>query len=83
MRHTFKIQAEKCNMKISTSKTKSMTISKDPLRRKVVVDLASIEQIMFFNYLGCKITRSGSLKEEIRQQSNTAAVTSEHLKQTI
>jgi hypothetical protein len=48
MLHTFKIQAEKCNMKISTSKTKSMTIAKDQLRCKLVVDLASIDQIMFF-----------------------------------
>jgi hypothetical protein len=60
-----------------------MTISKDSLRCKLVEDNISIEQVISFNYVRCKITSPGRFKEEVRQQSNTGAVISGHLKQTI
>jgi hypothetical protein len=52
--------------------------SKDLLRCKLAVDNTTIGQVTSFNYLG-----SGSYNEEVRQEANTAAVISGHLKQTI
>ena len=43
----------------------------------------TIDQIMSFEYLGCKITSSGFLEEEVRKQANKAAAISGHLKYPI
>lgn len=82
--YTFKNTAEKYNMKISTTKTKSMTISREPLRCKLAIDdVTIIDQVMCFDYLGVRIHSDGNLKEEVRQQVNKAATISGHLKHVI
>lgn len=83
MLQAFNRQAEKLNMQISTNKTKCMTITKEPLRCKLVIKNKTIDQIMSFEYLGCKITSSGFLEEEVRKQANKAAAISGHLKYPI
>ncbi|XP_057652394.1 uncharacterized protein LOC130891583 [Diorhabda carinulata] len=81
--HAFSKRAENLNMEISISKTKCMTIAKEPLRGKLTIDNTTIDQIMYFEYLGCKITRTGFLEDEVRRQVNKAATVSRHLKQPI
>jgi len=65
------LKARKRNMKISKSKTKSMTIAKDPIRCKLVID---------FDDLDCMIFSRGNLKEEVKRIVNKAASISGHLK---
>lgn len=64
----FNKTAKKYNMLISTSKTKSMTFSKEPIRCKLVIENENIEQVMSINYLGAKITSYGDLQQETEEQ---------------
>lgn len=59
-------------MKISASKTKSLTISRYPLRCKLGVYGAPIEQVMELNYLGAKINFSKDFSSEVIAQTNKA-----------
>lgn len=59
-------------MQLSTAKTKSMVISKLPVRCKLVVDNLPIEQALEFSYLGTTITSYQSRTEEIQHQINKA-----------
>ena len=43
------------NINISTSKSKCMTIAKELLRRKLVVEDKPMEQVMQFRYLGTQL----------------------------
>uniref|UniRef100_A0A1B0GQC6 Uncharacterized protein n=1 Tax=Phlebotomus papatasi TaxID=29031 RepID=A0A1B0GQC6_PHLPP len=52
----FNISALKYNMSISTSKTKALTVSKEPIRCKLYLNNAPIEQVMEFKYLGVETT---------------------------
>ncbi|XP_055379481.1 uncharacterized protein LOC129610789 [Condylostylus longicornis] len=70
-------------MLISTSKTKSMTISKHPLRVKLAVYNQPIEQVMEFKYLGNLITSSRDLSKEVKTQSIKAASISGYLRDVI
>lgn len=79
MLQAFHKQAGKLNMKISIQKTKCMTIAKEPLRCKLAIDNNIVDQIMAFEYLGCKITSTGFLEDEVRKQTNKAAAISGHL----
>lgn len=56
------------NMKISTEKTKALTIARDPIRCKLVVDNDIIEQVMEVKYLGMVITSSGDIDRETNEQ---------------
>ncbi|XP_056633527.1 uncharacterized protein LOC130443087 [Diorhabda sublineata] len=76
MLHAFSKLAENLNMEISTSKTKCMTIAKEPLCCKLTIYNTTIDQIMYFEYLGCKITSTGFLEDEVRRQVNKAATVS-------
>ncbi|XP_057671236.1 uncharacterized protein LOC130902968 [Diorhabda carinulata] len=53
-----------------------MTIVKEPLRCKLTIDNTTIDQIMYLEYLGCKITSTGFLEDEVRRQVNKAATVS-------
>lgn len=79
----FKTTAEEFNMRISTEKTKSLTISKEPLRSKLSVDNNTIEQVMSFNYLGANTSSTRSLNEEVRTQAMKAAAISGCLRDVI
>lgn len=79
----FEKVAGEYNMRISAEKTKSLTISREPLRCKLAVYGEPIEQVMQFNYLGARITSSKDLTAEVRAQANKAARISGCLRQVI
>lgn len=81
--HRFKESAEKYNMTISIEKTKSLVMSKDPIRCKLMVDGRTIEQVMQFNYLGSHITSCRNLIAETRQNSIKASKISGNLRDII
>ncbi|XP_055372045.1 uncharacterized protein LOC129606020 [Condylostylus longicornis] len=70
-------------MKISVSKTKSMTISKDSLRCKLAIDGTIIEQVMSFNYLGVEVTSDRDSNREVRAQASKGAAISGYLRDVI
>lgn len=47
----FKTATHKLNMKIATTKTKSMIIAKNPIRCKLEMENEMIEQVIKFTYL--------------------------------
>ncbi|XP_045479803.1 uncharacterized protein LOC123684554 [Harmonia axyridis] len=67
-------------MLISTEKTKSLVISKDPIRCKLVVNDRIIEQVMNIKYLGVEITSDGNNNKEARQQVMKGARISGYLR---
>ncbi|XP_055385812.1 uncharacterized protein LOC129614885 [Condylostylus longicornis] len=83
MLFTFNTVAGQYNMKISTEKTKSMTISKEPIRCKLVVNNKTIEQVNRFKYLGVDITDSRQIETEVSLQTAKAAAISGNLRDVI
>lgn len=77
--HKLHQEAEKY-MKISTPKTKSMVISKEPIRCKLVIDNQLIEQVSSFNYLGVNISSSRDITKEVRLQANRASLIAGYLR---
>ena len=67
--YTFQQSAKEYNMEISTTKTKSLVISKEPIRCKLVVENHPIEQVMSFQYLGVNTTSDRNLISEVRSQT--------------
>nr|XP_018912057.1 PREDICTED: uncharacterized protein LOC109040537 [Bemisia tabaci] len=65
--------AKKYNMKVSAAKTKSMVVSRNPIRCKLEVDGKMIEQVMEFKYLGALLTSAKDLGTEVRDQALKAA----------
>ncbi|XP_044760904.1 uncharacterized protein LOC123318360 [Coccinella septempunctata] len=59
-------------MQISTTKTKSLVISKEPKRCKLVVADQPIEQVMTFSYLGVQISSNQDRTYEVREQASKA-----------
>ena len=53
--YKFSLSCDKFNLKVSPKKTKSLTISKEPLWCKLQL-YNIIEQVMSFSYLGIQIT---------------------------
>ena len=49
-------------MEISTSKTKSTVVAREPWRCKIDINEKIIEQVAEFNYLGFVISAHGDLK---------------------
>jgi Reverse transcriptase (RNA-dependent DNA polymerase). len=54
--YNFHLSCLKFNVKISIHKTKVMTKSKEPLRRKLEIDYRMVGQVMEFKYLGVNVT---------------------------
>ena len=79
----FNKQAAKFNMQISINKIKCMTMAKEPLRCKLAIENNIIEQILSFEYLGCKIKSAGLLENEARKQVNKADAISDYFIYTI
>ncbi|XP_055389920.1 uncharacterized protein LOC129618916 [Condylostylus longicornis] len=75
--------AERYNMEISTEKTKSMTVSKDPVRCKLSINNHIIEQVFNFKYLGVNITSSRGNETETCAQAGKAAAISGYLRDVI
>ncbi|XP_072159004.1 uncharacterized protein [Bemisia tabaci] len=65
--------AKKYNMKVSAAKTKSMVVSRNPIRCKLEVDGKMIEQVMEFKYLGALLTSAKDLGTEVQDQALKAA----------
>lgn len=62
----------KYNMQVSVAKIKSVVISKDPIRCKLVVNDGIIKQVMTFNYLGVEVSANLDKTREVRYQTNKA-----------
>jgi len=75
--------AERLNMEISISKTKSLTISRNYTKCKVELRGTPKEQVLKFNYLGAEISAKRELKQEVRIQAMKVARTSGCLYNTI
>ena len=71
------------DLKISSKKTKSLIISKEPLKCTLQVYNTTIEQVMSFNYLSVQITSSKNLNTEVRHQASKASRISGCLNGTI
>lgn len=71
--YRFHLTAKIFNMTISTEKTKSMVIAKEPIRCKLEIERAMIEQVMEFKYLGAQISSQSNLYKEVRQQAQKGA----------
>lgn len=69
----FHTKAKKLNMEISTPKTKTLVISKEPIRCKLVVEDRPVEQVMAVEYLGVRITSNQDRNRETREQTSKAA----------
>jgi len=67
------LSSQKHSMKISISKTKTSTVSKEPLRCKLEVQGKIIEQVMNFKYSGVEVTSDVALQCEITYQACKAA----------
>ena len=67
--YNFHVSCLKFNMNISIHKTKTMTISKEPLRWKLEIDGRVVEQVIESNYLDVNITSSGNLVKEIKTEA--------------
>ncbi|XP_055390221.1 uncharacterized protein LOC129619146 [Condylostylus longicornis] len=81
--HRFYLSAKKYNMVISTEKTKSLVVSKDPIRCKLAINDIIIEQVMSFRYLGVEISSNQNREADNRAQVNKAARVSGCLKDII
>ncbi|XP_057657794.1 uncharacterized protein LOC130894813 [Diorhabda carinulata] len=66
--HKFNIVSKKLNMVITYQKTKTLVISKEPIRCKIEIDGTSIEQIMETNYLGITLSRCGDVESEVKKK---------------
>ena len=64
----FNQTANKYNMNISIPKTKSMTISKEPIRGKLALNDQPIKQVMSFEYLGIIASSSRNTYDEVKTQ---------------
>jgi hypothetical protein len=71
------------DLTISSKKTKSLIISREPLRCKLQVYNTTIEQVTSFNYLGVQMTSSKDLTTEVRHQAIKASRISGCLNETI
>jgi hypothetical protein len=56
-------------MEISISKTKTSTVSKEPLPCKLEVQRKVIEKAMKFKHLGVEVTSDGELQSEVKRQA--------------
>lgn len=64
----FDTTSARLNMKISTTKTKSMVIAKTPLTCNIQINNNPIEQLSRINYLGVEISSKRDVREEVKSQ---------------
>jgi hypothetical protein len=60
------MRVKKFNMKISPQKTKSMVISKEPVRCKLVTEQNITELTMGMKYLGIRLSSYGNIEDEVK-----------------
>ena len=66
-------------MNISTTKTKCMTIAKEPLRCKLVIEDKPNEQVMAVRYVGVDISSAHDPAKDPTSQINKASALSGYL----
>ncbi|XP_045465000.1 uncharacterized protein LOC123674152 [Harmonia axyridis] len=71
--NAFYVKAKSLNMQISITKTKTLVVSKEPVRCKLSLENKIIEQVMSFDYLGIQITSSQNRTNEVNGQANKAS----------
>ena len=79
----FSCAARKFGLQLSTKKTKTLTIAKEPLRCKLQLCDKIIERVMSFTYLGIEITTHQDLGAEVKLQTIKASRISGCLNSTI
>lgn len=70
-------------MVISTEKTQSMVISKEPIKCKLMVNDKTIEQVMIYKYLGIETSSDRNIIKEVQAQTNKANRISGYLRDII
>lgn len=70
-------------MMISTEKTQSMVISKEPIKCKLMVNDKTIEQVMAYKYLGIETSSDRNIIKEVQAQTNKANRISGYLRDII
>ena len=78
-KYRFSLVCTKFDLKISSKKTKLLTILKEPLRCKLQLYNQIIEQVSSFTYLGIQITSYQDLCDEVRHQTLKASRISGYL----
>ncbi|XP_050452220.1 uncharacterized protein LOC126851927 [Cataglyphis hispanica] len=81
--YKFTTTSQSFNMVISTEKTWSMVISKEPIRCKLVINDEIIEQVMKLNYLGIEASSDRNIIREVQTQADKANRISGYLKDII
>ena len=81
--HKMVTTAKTYNMTVSTTKTKSMVISREPIRCKLEVKNKMIEQVMEFQYLGIDVSSERNTYKEVRKQTMKGARISGYLRDII
>lgn len=71
--YKFCCVARKFGLTLSTKKTKTLTISKTPLRCKLQLYDEIVEQVMSFTYLGIQVTSHQDLEAEVKHQAIKAS----------
>lgn len=69
----FHTTAQIYNIEISKTKTKNMVTAKEPTQCKLVLN-APIEQVIEFEYLGCRISSNGYLTNDVKRNITKVAV---------
>ena len=69
----FCTTAKTYNMAVSTSTTKNLTIAKEPVQCKLVIDDTLLEQVTTFKYFGSIISSNRNTYMEVRHQTNNSA----------
>ena len=70
-------------MNISTSKTKCVIFTKEPLRSKLVMEDKPTEQVMQFRYLTVDISNAQDSAKDLRSQINKTSALSEFLRDIV
>lgn len=83
MLHKFNTTARQYIMIISTEKTKTIVITKEPIRCKLEIENKIIEQLMDFKYLGINLSSYGDLVSEVKEQVTKASRVAGCLNDTI
>lgn len=65
--------------RVYINKVQLLKINKRPIKSKLVLNIQSIGKVMNLKYLAVNITSNRNLREEVRAQTNGAAMISEFL----
>ncbi|XP_060525304.1 uncharacterized protein LOC132701439 [Cylas formicarius] len=84
-RQLFKLYqvCRELNITTSVEKTKSMTMTREPIRCKLIVEDKPIEQVMQFQYLGMNMSSCHDPTKDLRDQINKASATSGCLREIV